>query len=190
VITAAQIRVGMAIRYEGQPYRVIGADYHPGQGKMGGVNHLQLRNLKTGTTWAQSIRAELRIEEIPVERQNLEFLYATESDGVFMDPQSYEQVEIPLATLGAPVKFLSPGIVLPVEFLEGRAVSVVYPDFVEVAVEDTAPPAHAQVDTTWKPARLANGVSIMVPPFVKKGDAIRLNLTTLKYMDRARAKAV
>jgi elongation factor P len=155
---------------------------------MGGVNHLQLRNLVTGTTWEQSIRAELKIEELPVERQNLEFLYANDSACVFMDPQSYDQWDIPASILGEQVTFLAAGMQLPVEFVEGRPVSVVFPDFVEVVIEDTAPPSHSQVDTTWKPARLGNGVEVMVPPFVKSGDAIRLNLATLKYMDRARAK--
>jgi elongation factor P len=190
MITASQIRAGMAIRYQGQPYKVIGADYHPGQGKMGGVNHLQLRNLETGTTWEQNIRAELRIEDLPIERRNLEFLYVSDAACVFMHPQNYDQVDIPVSILGETAAFLSAGMQLPVEFVEGRPVSVVFPDFVEVVVDDTAPPSHGQVDSTWKPARLGNGVEVMVPPFVKSGDAIRLNLTTMKYMDRARAKSV
>ena len=190
MINASQIRAGMAIRYQGQPYKVIAADYHPGQGKMGGVNHLQLRNLETGTTWEQNIRAELRIEDLPVERQNLEFLYMSDSACVFMHPQSYDQVDIPVSILGEPVAFLAAGMQLPVEFVEGRPVSVLLPDFVEVIIDDTAPPSHGQPDTNWKPARLGNGVEVMVPPFVKSGDAIRLNLTNMKYMDRARAKSV
>jgi len=189
MINASQIRSGMAIRYQGLSYKVVGADYHPGQGKMGGVNHLQLRNLETGTTWEQSIRAELKIEELPVERLNLEFLYMSDSFCVFMHPQSYDQVEVPISILGEPAAFLAPGMQLPVEFVEGRPVSVVLPDFVEVTIDDTAPPFHGQADTTWKPARLGNGVEVMVPPFVQSGDAIRLNLATLKYMDRAHVKS-
>jgi elongation factor P len=105
-----------------------------------------------------------------------------------MHPGSYDQVEIPVSILGAQVNFLAPAMQLPVEFVEGRPVSVVLPDFAEVVVADTPPPSHGQVDSTWKPARLANGTEVMVPPFVKSGDTIRLNLVTLKYMDRARAK--
>ncbi len=188
MINASQIRAGMAIRYQGQPYRVVNADYHPGQGRMGGANHLQLRNLETGTTWEYSIRAELKVEELAVERQNLEFLYVSDSVGVFMHPQNYDQLEIPVSILGEAVAFLTAGMHLPVEFVEGRAVNVVLPDFVEVVIEDTAPPSHGQTDSAWKTARLGNGVEVMVPPFVKSGDAIRLNLSTLKYMDRARVK--
>jgi translation elongation factor P/translation initiation factor 5A len=74
----------MAIRYENQLYRVIAADYHPGQGKMGGVNHLRLKNLNTGTIWEHTFRAELKVEEVPVERQTLAFLYSDGNSGVFM----------------------------------------------------------------------------------------------------------
>ena len=190
MINASQIRAGMVIRYQGQPYKVLDADYHPGQGRMGGANHLQLRNLETGTIWEYSIRAELKIEELPVERQSLEFLYLNDSVCVFMHPQNFEQVDIPASILGGAVPFLTAGIQLPVEFVEGRAVSVVLPDFVEVVIDDTAPPSHGQTDSAWKTARSGNGVEVMVPPFVKNGDAIRLNLATLKYMDRARAKSV
>jgi elongation factor P len=189
MISASQIRAGMAIRYQNQPYRVIAADYHPGQGKMGGVNHLRLKNLVTGTFWEQSLRAELKIEELPVERQTLEFLYSDEHTCFFMNPQSYEQIEVSSAIVGAQTRFLDPGMQVPVEFVQSQAVNVVFPDFVEVKIAETAPPSHGQVDSTWKTARLTNGVEIMVPPFVKSGDTIRLNLSDMKYMDRAKAKS-
>lgn len=75
MIAASQLRTGSAIRYENQPYKVVSADYHPGQGKMGGANHVRLRNLDTGTLWEHSFRAELKLEELTVERHTLEFLY-------------------------------------------------------------------------------------------------------------------
>ncbi|HEY7305705.1 MAG TPA: elongation factor P [Bryobacteraceae bacterium] len=188
MISASQIRAGMAIRYEGQLYKVLAADYHPGQGKMGGVNHLRLENLHTGTLWEHSLRADLKVTEAPVERQTLEYLYNDDSACFFMHPVSYEQTEIPNTLLGERVKFLEPGMQVPVEFVDSRPLSVVFPDFVEVKIADTAPPTHGQADSTWKSARLSNGVQVMVPPFVKTGDAIRLSLSDLKYMDRAKAK--
>ena len=188
MISASQIRAGMAIRYEKQLYKVLAADYHPGQGKMGGVNHLRLENLDTGTTWEHSLRADLKVAEASVERQTLEYLYSDDSACFFMHPLSYEQTEIPGRLLGERAKFLEPGMHVPVEFVEGRPVSVVFPDFVEVKIADTAPPIHGQADSTWKLARLSNGVQVMVPPFVKTGDIIRLSLADLRYMDRVKAK--
>jgi len=188
MIAASQLRAGLAIRYEQQPYKVLAADYHPGQGKMGGVNHVRLRNLATGTLWEQNFRAELKIEELPVERQTLDFLYENGGQCCFMNPDTYEQVDLPVEVVGPHAKFLEAGMSLPVEFVEGRAVSVVFPDILEVSIADTAPPLHGQQDSNWKPARLRNGVEIMVPPFVKTGDCVRLNLVEMKYMDRTKAR--
>jgi elongation factor P len=188
MINASQLRAGMAIRYENQLYKVLAADYHPGQGKMGGVNHLRLENLNTGTTWEHSLRADLKVVEAPVERQALEYLYSDDHACYFMHPVSYEQIDVPNSLLGERAKFLEPGMQVPVEFVEGRPISIVFPDFVEVKIADTAPSIHGQADSTWKPARLSNGVQVMVPPFVKTGDSIRLSLSDLRYMDRAKAK--
>ena len=76
-----------------------------------------------------------------------------------------------------------------VEFVEGRPVGVVFPGFLEVRIADTAPAAHQQQDTTFKPAKLANGAEVMVPQFIKAGDVIRLDMETLKYMDRVKGES-
>jgi elongation factor P len=188
MISASQIRAGTAIRYQNELYKVIAADYHPGQGKMGGVNHLRLKNLSTGTIWEHTFRAELKVEEVPVERQTLAFLYSDGNSWFFMNPESYDQIELLAAVIGEQAKFLEDGMQIPVEFVEGRAISAIFPDFVDIRVAETAPPSHSHGDTTWKAARLINGVEIMVPAFVKSGDTIRLSLSDMKYMDRTKAK--
>jgi elongation factor P len=176
----------MAIRYEGQLYRVLAADYHPGQGRMTGSNHARLRNLSTGTLWEHSFRSELKLDDIPIEKRALEYLYADAEQHCFMEPETYEQIEVPKALLGPQAAFLEAGMKLAVEFVEGRPVSVIMPDSLEVRVADTAPASHQQQDSNFKPAKLDNGVEVMVPQFVKTGDVIRLGLETLKYMDRVR----
>ncbi len=187
--TAQQLRAGMAIRHDGQPYKVLAADYHPGQGKMGGTNHVRLRNLETGTNWETSLRAELKLEELQVSRETLEFLYTDDDALVFMNPENYEQVEMPASLVGEQARFLETGTRLPVEFIEGKPVSVTFPDLLDVRIDDTAPPVHGQADSAWKPARLENGAEVMVPPFVKPGDAIRLNLGEMRYVDRVKARS-
>jgi elongation factor P len=186
-VTASQMRSGMAIRFEGQPYKVIAADYHPGQGKMGGVTHARLRNLNTGTLWEHSFRSELKIEEIPVDKRPMDFLYADGGMCHFMDPATYEQSAIPADLLGEQEALLQPDMRLAIEFIEGRAVAVQFPDTLEVRVADTAPPVHGQTDGNWKAAELDNGIEIMVPQFIKSGDRIRLDVAQMKYMDRAKA---
>ncbi len=187
MVLASQLRGGMAVRYEGQEYKVITADYHPGQGKMGGVSHVRLKNLSTATTWETSFRADLKLEELPLEKKGMDYLYSDLGLCTFMDPETCEQAEVPESLLGDQARFLVPEMRVIVEFLGEKAVSVQMPDFLEVHIDDTAPPIHATNDSTWKPARLDNGVEVMVPQFIKTGDVIRLDMASLKYMDRVKS---
>src|ERR1700740_1793742 len=120
MVLASQLRAGMAIRYDGQLYRVLAADYHPGQGRMTGQNHARLRNLSTGTLWEHSFRSELKLDDVPTDKRALDYLYPDTHHHAFMDPESNEQVEIPRALLGPQAAFLESGMKLAVEFVEGR----------------------------------------------------------------------
>lgn len=186
MIPASQMRAGMAVRFEGQPYKVLAAEYHPGQGKMGGVTHARLRNLATGTLWEHSFRSDLKLEELEVGRQPADYLYEDSGLCYFMDPASFEQVAVEREAVGPQAALLQPEMRVTIESVEGRPVSVAFPDVLELRVADTTPPIHQQVDSVWKPARLENGVEIMVPQFIKTGDVIRLDVANLKYMDRAK----
>lgn len=187
MVIASQLRPGMAIQYERQDYKVVAAEYHPGQGQMGGSTHARLQNLDTGTFWEHSFRADLKLDEIHVEKQPLEFLYADNDQCCFMNPENYEQTEISREMVGRQAGFLEPGMKVSVEFVAGRPVGVLFPGVLEVKVADTAPPTHQQQDNTFKPAKLGNGTEVMVPQFIKTGDVIRLDFATMKYMDRVKA---
>jgi len=99
---------------------------------------------------------------------------------------TFDQVGIPNSVIGPQIRFLQSEMQLPVEFVEGVPVTVVFPDVVEMQVTETAPPVHGQQDNTWKPAHLPNGVEVLVPQFIKTGDVIRLDVASLRYVDRAK----
>ncbi len=186
MVAASQLRPGMAIRYEGQIYRVLVAEYHPGQGKMGGVTHTRLKNLTTGALWEHSFRSDLKLEDLTVEKAPMDYLYADDEQCYFMNPETFEQVGVPTAVIGEQARLLQPDMRVAVEFIEDRPVNVILPEILEVRVADTAPPTHQQTDSVWKPAKLENGIEIMVPQFIKTGDVIRLDVAGLKYIDRAK----
>ena len=142
MVPASQMRAGMAIVFENQTYRVVGAEYHPGQGQMGGATHARLQNIDTGTFREHSFRAELRLQDLPVEKQALEFLYMDGNHCCFMDPGNYEQAEIARSVAGARAAFLEPGMRLTVEFVSGRPAHLMFPDAIEAKIADTAPAAH------------------------------------------------
>jgi elongation factor P len=189
MVSASQLRAGMLIRTEGQLYKVLLAEYHPGQGRMGGVAHTRLKNLSTGTLWEHSFRADLRFEQVEASRVPMTFLYSDSTLATFMDPGTFEQVAIAVSLIGPQAALLQPDMQVTVEFVEGNPVEVQFPDILEVRVAATAPPVHQQVDSVWKPARLENGAEVMVPQFIKSGDMIRLDVLNMKYMDRSKGAA-
>lgn len=189
MVNATQLKSGMAIRFEGQTYRVVAAEYHSGQGKMGGATHARLQNLNTRTFREYSFRPDLKLEDLPIARQTEEFLYSEHNQYCFMNPDSFEQTEVARELVGERGSLLEAGMRVQVEFLEGRPVNVLFPEILEVRIADTAPPSHQQQDGAFKTARLANGVEVMVPQFLKTGDMIRLDVASMKYMDRAKTES-
>jgi len=180
----------MVIRWEGELYKVASASYHAGSGQMGGVTHAKLRNTRTGTVREVRFRADEAVEDVQVERRMMQVLYRDGEATHFMDTETYDQVSIENARLGPAAAYLTEGATVPVEFSEGAPVGIVFPDVVEVQVVDTAPPARGiGTENVWKEARLENGITILVPPFIAPGEWIRVDVEAGTYVERAKRKA-
>jgi elongation factor P len=82
--------------------------------------------------------------------------------------------------------FLQPNMRLPVEFLEGEPVNVVFPDWVELKVASTSPSLGSLQDEVYKPATLANGMQVQVPQFIRQGDTVKVDVATKRYIERAK----
>ncbi len=186
MILASQLRDGMAVRIEGQVYKVLEAEARAGAAKLGGVVKAKLRNVASGRMWEPHFRPDERLEDLELERHTMEFLYSDEQNCVFMHPTSFEQVEVPRATLGPAERFLQAGQQVPVEFFDGQPISAVLPPVAELRVAETAPPQHSQQDSTWKEATLENGVVIQVPLFIAPGELVRVDVKSLRYLERIR----
>jgi elongation factor P len=118
----------------------------------------------------------------------MEYLYADADSCIFMHPETFEQIAIPRETIGPAAQFLQEGMKLPVELFEGRAVSVVPPQTVDLAVTETSPAVHSQQDSTMKEATLENGVVVKVPLFVASGETVRVEVATGRYIERVRGE--
>ena len=186
---ASELRPRMILRVEGALYRVVAADYHGGQGKMGGVTHAKLRNLQTGKEREWRFRAEETVEELQPERQAMQFLYAEGGVSYFMNPATFEQVAIDDERLGRAAGWLKEEVTIPVEMFDGEPLGIVFPDIAEGRVRETAAPYHSPgTDNVWKEATLENGVKVMVPPFIDVDEVIRVDVETGRYVERAKAK--
>jgi elongation factor P len=188
MVLASQLREGMALRIEGQIYKVLGCEVKAGAGQQGGVVRARLRNAASGRLLEPHLRPDERLEELELDRQTMEFLYADADSCVFMNPETFEQIEVPRTIIGTMEKFLREGTRVPVEFFEGRFISIVLPDAAELRITETAPPAHAGQDTTWKQARLENGLDIQVPLFIAPGEMVRVDTRTGRYLERVRTE--
>ena len=188
--TGSELRSRMILRVDGALCRVLSADYHGGQGKMGGVMHAKLQDLRTGKERERRFRAEETVEDVQPEKQSLQFLYSEGELSTFMNPQTYEQVAIDTARLGKAAAWLTGETVVPVEFVDGEPLGVVFPEVAEARVAETAAPYHTPgTDNVWKEAKLDNGVKVMVPPFIDVGEVIRVDVDSGRYVERAKAKA-
>jgi elongation factor P len=187
MVIASELKAGTVIRIEGQIYKVLEVESKAGAAKLGGVVKTKLGNVATGRMWEPHFRPQERLEDLELERQTMEFLFGDAEMCTLMNPENFEQIEVPRAVLGPAEKFLQPGMQLPVEFFEGRPISAVFPDIVEARVATTAPPLHGQQDSTWKKAILDNGLEIRVPLFVAPGETVRVDVRTGHYVERVRA---
>jgi len=188
MIIASELRPGTVIRIEGEIYKVLEVEAKAGAAKMGGVVKTKLSNVRSGRLWEPHFRPQERLEDLELVRHMMEFIFAEGDSCTFMNPDTYEQIEIPGTVLGLGQKFLQSGMELPVEFFNGEPISVVFPDIAEVRVTDTAPPSHSQQDSAWKEAILENGISIRVPLFIGPGELVRVEVKTGRYVERARAE--
>jgi elongation factor P len=188
MVIASELRAGMVLRIEGQVHKVIEVESKAGAAKMGGVVKAKLINVRSGRMWEPHFRPQERLEELQLDRHMMEFLYSDGDTCTFMHPDTFEQIQVPGAILGAAKGFLQPGMELPVEFFEGEPISAVFPEVAEARVARTAPPSHSQRDSAWKEATLENGLTIRVPLFIGPGETVRVDVKTGRYVERAHAE--
>ena len=186
MVGAAQLRPGTVVKVGGDLLKVIESTHHMGQGKMPGSVHAKLRHVLKGTYKELRFRPEEKLEDLQLEKQEMQFLYSDADTATFMNPDTFDQVSIPLEAVGPAAKYLKPEMTVPVEFFDGQPVSVVFPEIVELKIETTPQPLHQQQDNTYKYATLENGLEALVPQFIKPGEVVRIEVATGKYVDRVR----
>jgi len=186
MIPASEVKSGMILQIEKTLYKVLSSEYHMSGGKMGGVVHIKLKELRTSLLLERKFRPEEKLNHAELERKTMEFLYRDTEGYYMMDPDTYEQIQLERHLLEAFHPFLQPNMKLPVEFLDGEAVNVVFPDWVALEVTSTLSSISSLTDEVYKPATLSNGMQIQVPQFIKVGDFIKVSVTTKKYVERVK----
>jgi elongation factor P len=179
-----QLRKGMVIRHEGQLFTVT--DYSTAQtGKQKATIHIKMRALRDGHLSERTLDQLGKIDEVPTEIRQMQFLYRAGDERVFMDSESFEQYSFGADVLGGSVDFLVEEETYRVLAVEGQPVSLQLPPTVVLEVVDTAPVEHAGGSTNvMKEAKLNSGLTIRVPLFIKNGDKIRVDADRREYQGK------
>ncbi|MCX7920086.1 MAG: elongation factor P [bacterium] len=189
MIIAAELKHGTTLRIDNELYRVLEVEHKSGTAQFAGFIHAKLRKLSTGAELDRKFHQNDKLDDVELETRQFEYLYATEEEYYFMDPETYEQVSLRKELLGKfAEKFLKEGMKLPIQLYEGNPVGVILPELVEVKVVSTAAGIRGESDATYKSATLENGMEILVPQFIKVGDIVKVSSHTGKYVERVTKK--
>ncbi len=186
MIVATQVRAGMTILHDKEPYTVLTVSHiTPGKGR--GMVSSKLRNLKTGSTTEYRFRSDEKVEKARLEQREMDYLYNDAAGYHFMDSATYEQISLDADLLGDNINYLIENIKFIIEFYDGSPVGVEPPKVVELKVIDTAPRLKGATATaSYKPATMENGLVVNVPDFVEIDTVIRIDTEEGKYLDRAK----
>jgi elongation factor P len=184
-INGNEIRPGNTLEHENGLWVAVKVD-HVKPGKGGAFAQVEMKNLRDGRKLNERFRSADKVERVRLEQKDQQFLY--ESDGmlVFMDTETYEQVELPADLLGDRRPFLQDGMTVVIEYYDVEALNVTVPQKVKCKVVETEPVVKGQTAAnSFKPAILDNGVKVMVPPFVAQDEDIIVNTESMEYSERA-----
>ena len=184
-VNTNQFKNGMHIEVDGSVRRIVEFQ-HVKPGKGGAFVRTKLKNLDTGAVVDRTFRAGEKFPRVHTEVKNVQYLYDAGEDVVFMDEQTYEQMNLPRASVEEALDFLQPSSTVQLLMVDGRPGGVQMPASVELAVSDTEPGVKGDtVSNVTKPATLETGAVVQVPLFVNPGDRIKVDPREKRYISRA-----
>jgi elongation factor P len=183
-ISAGEIRVGMLLEYKSDLWQVLKTQ-HVKPGKGGAFAQVEMKSVNKNTKLNERFRSSESVEKASLEETKFNFLYKDENNYFFMDPKSFEQIEIQKNILGDKGKLLTENLEVSVSFYNEKPIAVDLPNQVNCKIESTDVALKGQtVSSSYKPAILNNGLNIQVPPFIESGDEIVVDTRNLEYIKK------
>ncbi|HMB75815.1 MAG TPA: elongation factor P [Kiloniellaceae bacterium] len=185
-INGNAVRPGNVIEHKGRLWRAVKIQ-HTQPGKGGAYMQVELKDIRDGSKLNERFRASETVERVRLDQKAYQYLYADGDFLTFMDNETYEQVTVHNDLVGEPAVFLQDGMMVTIESYEGDPISVLLPDTVVMAIEEADPVVKGQTaSSSYKPAKLENGVRIMVPPHIESGTRVVVNTADGSYSERAK----
>lgn len=184
-ISASEIRPGSVIEHNGGLWAAVKCNtVKPGKG--GAFNQVELKNLIDGTKLNERFRTVDTVEKVDLEKKDFQFLYEQGDSLVFMDVDSYEQLELQKEFVGDRAAFLQDGMMVTVQLYGEKPIGVALPDQVVLAIAEADPVLKGQTAaSSYKPAILENGIRVLVPPFIEAGERVLVDTNEISYLRRA-----
>tara|TARA_B100001173_G_scaffold136120_1_gene118245 strand:- start:718 stop:1278 length:561 start_codon:yes stop_codon:yes gene_type:complete len=183
-ISANEIRVGMLLEYKDDLWEVLKTQ-HVKPGKGGAFAQVEMKSLNKNTKLNERFRSNDTVEKASLEETKFNYSYEDENNYYFIDPKSFEQIDIKKNIIGDKGKMLSENLEVIISFYNENPLTVQLPNQVTCTIESTDVALKGQtVSSSYKPATLDNGIKIQVPPFIESGDKIIIDTRTIEYVKK------
>jgi len=183
-INAGEIRVGMLLEYKNDLWQVLKTQ-HVKPGKGGAFAQVEMKSVGKNTKLNERFRSSETVEKASLEEINFSYLYADENNYFFMNPKTFDQIEIKKNIVGEKGKLLTENLEVVVSFYNDNAISIELPNQVNCRIATTDAALKGQtVSSSYKPAILDNGIKILVPPFIEPEDEIIVDTRTIQYVKK------
>ena len=184
-ISGVDIRPGNILEYERGIWKVAKIQ-HTQPGKGGAYMQVEMKNLQDGRKTNVRFRSADTVERVRLDTKDFQYLYADGDMLVFMDKDTYEQINLPADLIGDAAAFLEDGMEVMLEMWEEKPISVQLPDQVEAMIVEADAVVKGQTaSSSFKPAVLENGVRVMVPPHIESGTRIVVDVYERTYVGKA-----
>ena len=183
-ISASEIRVGMLIEFKNDLWQVLKTQ-HVKPGKGGAFAQIEMKSVNKNTKLNERFRSSESVEKATLDENKFNYLYHDETDYYFMDPKSFEQINIKKEIIGEKGKLLTENLEVIISFYDDKPLNIELPNQVTCLVATTDVALKGQtVSSSYKPATLDNGLNVQVPPFIEDGDEILLDTRNLEYIKK------
>ena len=183
-ISASEIRVGMLLEYKNDLWQVLKTQ-HVKPGKGGAFAQVEMKSLEKNTKLNERFRSSETVEKASLEETSFNYLYEDEINYFFMNPKTFDQIQIKKENIGDKGKLLTENLEVSISFYNDSPISVDLRNQItsKIATTDVALKGQT-VSSSYKPASLDNGLNIQVPPFIESGDEVVIDTRTLEYIKK------
>ena len=183
-INATEIRVGMILEHKDDLWEVLKTQ-HVKPGKGGAFAQIEMKSINKNTKLNERFRSSEAVEKAILEETKFNYLYNDDTDYYFMNPKTFDQINMKKDIVGEKGKMLTENLEVSINFYNENPLSVDLPNQITSKVKTTDVALKGQtVSSSYKPAILDNGLNIQVPPFIESGDEIIVDTRTIEYVKK------